>query len=192
MARVRVIREGWWRWIERDVSVDVTCTTTLIESEGRKILVDVPNAGEEEDLASALAAVGLTPLDIDTVVVTHFHPDHVGCLSLFTEAKFVSCRTIWRGSKYTRWDDERLVLASGVAVVKTPGHSENDCTVFAETPEGVVAACGDLWVRSPADPRIVVVADAAKMEESRRKVAALAKWIIPGHGPMTPSSEAKF
>ena len=190
MAEVRVIREGWWRWIEKRVSVDVTCTTTLITSGDRRILVDVPNAGEEEAMLAALSACGLKAEDIDTVVVTHFHPDHVGCLSLFTKAKFISAHTVWRGAKYTRWDDEKLALTDDVYVLKTPGHSEHDCSVLAETEAGVIAAVGDLWVRSPSDPRILVVADAEKMKKSRARLIGLATQIIPGHGPMTPSSQA--
>lgn len=192
MAEVRVIREGWWRWIERGRSADASCTTTLIEAGGRRILVDVPNAGEERELLEALAAAGLKPEDIDLVAVTHLHPDHVGCLSLFPRAEFVGAHTRWRGSKHVHWAEAEMALAEGVRVVKTRGHSEQDCAVLAQTNDGIVAMVGDLWVRSPADPRILVVADRAKLEESRRTVAAAAKWIVPGHGPMAPSSEAKW
>lgn len=58
--------------------------TLLIETEGRRILIEAgaaqtmgPNGGR---LFGNLAAIGLRPEDIDVVVVSHTHPDHVGNL----------------------------------------------------------------------------------------------------------------
>jgi glyoxylase-like metal-dependent hydrolase (beta-lactamase superfamily II) len=61
----------------------------LIRSGSQRILVDlamgpvdfaIPGLGRVRggDLLSSLAEEGLTPSDIDTVVFTHLHPDHVG------------------------------------------------------------------------------------------------------------------
>lgn len=58
--------------------------TLLIETGGRRILIEAgagatmgPNGGRIFD---NLAAIGLTPADIDTIVISHTHPDHVGNL----------------------------------------------------------------------------------------------------------------
>ncbi|WP_025037838.1 MBL fold metallo-hydrolase [Bradyrhizobium sp. DOA9] len=58
--------------------------TLLIEAGGRRVLIEAgaaqtmgPNGGR---LFGNLAAVGLKPEDIDVVVVSHTHPDHVGNL----------------------------------------------------------------------------------------------------------------
>lgn len=58
--------------------------TLLIETGGRRILLEAgagqtmgPNGGR---LFANLAAIGLSPEDIDAVVVSHIHPDHVGNL----------------------------------------------------------------------------------------------------------------
>jgi glyoxylase-like metal-dependent hydrolase (beta-lactamase superfamily II) len=58
--------------------------TLLIEIGGRHILLEAgagqtmgPNGGR---LFANLAAIGLTPADIDVVVISHTHPDHVGNL----------------------------------------------------------------------------------------------------------------
>ncbi|OYX74436.1 MAG: hydrolase [Rhizobiales bacterium 17-65-6] len=58
--------------------------TLLIETGGRRILIEAgagktmgPNGGRIFD---NLAAIGLSATDIDTIVISHTHPDHVGNL----------------------------------------------------------------------------------------------------------------
>ncbi|MBS7542436.1 MBL fold metallo-hydrolase [Ancylobacter oerskovii] len=58
--------------------------TLLIETGGRRILIEAgagktmgPNGGR---LFENLAAIGLGPADIDLIVISHTHPDHVGNL----------------------------------------------------------------------------------------------------------------
>jgi glyoxylase-like metal-dependent hydrolase (beta-lactamase superfamily II) len=58
--------------------------TLLIETGGRRILIEAgagktmgPNGGR---IFENLAAIGLSAADIDTIVISHTHPDHVGNL----------------------------------------------------------------------------------------------------------------
>ena len=58
--------------------------TLLIETAGQRVLIEAgagqtmgPNGGR---LFSNLAAIGVQPEDIDVVVISHTHPDHVGNL----------------------------------------------------------------------------------------------------------------
>lgn len=190
-AKVRVIREGHFRWNERYVESDVTCTTTLIEDGGKRIIVDTPNAGEEEDFLRALADADVDPHDVDLVVVTHHHPDHVGCLHLFPRAEYVSSHTRWRGAVHRYWKGESLPLTDDVHLLKTPGHTPDSCSVVASTAHGTVAAVGDLWW-SLDDPKLLVVSDPDALKASRERILRLADMIIPGHEGMRPASDAKL
>lgn len=65
-------------------AMTLNLNTLLIETGGRRILVEAgasqtmgPNGGR---VFANLAAIGLMPEDIDIVVVSHTHPDHVGNL----------------------------------------------------------------------------------------------------------------
>lgn len=192
MAELRIIREGWWRWIERGTRFDVTCTSTYIEDGGHRIVVDVPNAGEEREFLAALARAEVDPLAVDLVVLTHLHPDHSGCLSLFPNAEYLSAGSRWKGSVHAYWEGESLPLSDDVSILKTPGHSGHDGSVIVHAPQGVVAVAGDLWVRSPSDPRLKLLLDREAVEASRRRLIEMSDFIIPGHGPMGPSSEAQW
>ena len=190
-ASVRIVREGHFRWNEKYVESDVTCTTTYIEDGGKRIIVDTPNAGEEEDFLRALGEADIDPAEIDIVVVTHHHPDHVGCLHLFPNAEYVGAHTRWRGAVHRYWKEEALALTDDVYVLKTPGHTDDSCSVIANTADGVVAAVGDMWW-SLSDPKLLVVSDAEALKTNRARIVALADKIIPGHEGMRPSSEAKL
>lgn len=190
-AHVKVVREGYFRWVEKRVLSDVTCTTTLIEDGGKKILVDVPNVGEEDAFLAALKDAGIDPKSIDIVVVTHFHPDHDGCLHLFPNALYIGSGVQWNGAEHRYWHEEALPLTDDVYVLKTPGHTLDSCSVVANTEDGVIAAVGDMWW-SLDDPKLLVVSDAEALEANRKKIIALADRIIPGHAGMGDAKEAQL
>ena len=62
---------------------------TLLESEGRRVLVDSGLCEDGDKLVAALAGRGLVPDDVDVVVTTHLHHDHCGNHLRFPNARFV-------------------------------------------------------------------------------------------------------
>ncbi len=46
-----------------------------------------------------LEAHGLTPMDVTTIIVTHFHADHVAQLNLFPNAGFIARASAWKSTK---------------------------------------------------------------------------------------------
>lgn len=83
--------------------MNLTMSYQLVEGNGHKILVDCGVNYEEPDSRAIcemyafqntkmpneiLARVGLTPEEIDTVILTHCHFDHMGGLKLFPNAHF--------------------------------------------------------------------------------------------------------
>jgi glyoxylase-like metal-dependent hydrolase (beta-lactamase superfamily II) len=62
---------------------------TLLESEGRRVLVDSGLCEDGGKLVAALAQRGLAPEQVDTIVTTHLHYDHCGNHLLFPNARYV-------------------------------------------------------------------------------------------------------
>ncbi|MDX8466368.1 MBL fold metallo-hydrolase [Mesorhizobium sp. VK23B] len=54
-----------------------------------------PQLNAAEQVVPVLKRFGLSPDDIRTVIVTHFHADHISGLSLFPNARFVASDAAW-------------------------------------------------------------------------------------------------
>ncbi|MGA8245564.1 MAG: MBL fold metallo-hydrolase [Nocardioides sp.] len=89
----------------------------LVRGSGRTILIDAGAGGIKQwggDLARALPSADVHPSDVDTILVTHAHPDHAGGLTdssgsaVFSNAELVLSRReveFWK-------DDANLARAS--------------------------------------------------------------------------------
>lgn len=54
-----------------------------------------PQLNAAEQVLPVLQRFGLSPDDIRTVIVTHFHADHISGLSLFPKARFIASDAAW-------------------------------------------------------------------------------------------------
>lgn len=104
---------------KRNLPIDYIYTpyTHLIVNTGKhRVLVDmgagkvIPNNGK---LSQIMKSAGIEPTDIDTVFITHAHPDHVGG-TLDDEGK-----PIYSNARYYIWKDEWDFWFSGTAIEKT-------------------------------------------------------------------------
>jgi len=122
-----------------------------------------------------LAKLGIKPEEIDCIVNTHSHSDHCGNNHLFSRAKVLAAK-------------EGDVIASGVWVLATPGHSMDSISVVVETKTkalqmrtiiagDALPTLGNLQKKVP--PALHV--DRGLAVASMQKIIALADYVIPGH-----------
>jgi glyoxylase-like metal-dependent hydrolase (beta-lactamase superfamily II) len=162
-------------WVADDAGVEVSLHGLVVESGDRRILVDtcaghdeaaerilglVRSVGGIEDhhdsVRSAVEAGGWAAEDIDTVVCTHLHFDHVGGNLADGVAAFPSARYVIAGDEWGYWrtnesDDQYAsvdasvrplveagqvdlvdpehVLTDEVRLVSTPGHTPGHVSV---------------------------------------------------------------
>jgi glyoxylase-like metal-dependent hydrolase (beta-lactamase superfamily II) len=179
-ARIHVLHEGYVR--EAREGNRVASTVVLIIDGDRVIVVDPGMVADRGELISALTAAGPAPGDVTDVVFSHHHPDHTVNVALFPDAAIHDHWATYRGDLWVDREPGDFVLTSSVRLVATPGHTNEDITTLAATPDGVCACTHAWW--APDGPAVDPLgADQAALERSRERILAVATMIVPGHGP---------
>ncbi|MBB6034114.1 MBL fold metallo-hydrolase [Phytomonospora endophytica] len=165
----------------------VAATVSLVVDGDLRIIVDPGMVASPSRILDPLAVLGLSAGDITDVVLSHHHPDNTINVALFPNARVHDHKAIYRADQWTDRTAEGYAFTPSLRLIETPGHSPEDITLLAGTPEGVVAFAGDLWWRpnGPADDP--VAPDRALLRANRERVLAAADVIVPGHGAAFPA-----
>lgn len=88
-------------------------TPVVVNTGADLVLFDAGNAPGARPgtglLTQRLKASGIDPAQVTLVVVTHFHPDHIGGLMSDGEPTFPNARYVWSAAEYDFWvNPERL------------------------------------------------------------------------------------
>jgi glyoxylase-like metal-dependent hydrolase (beta-lactamase superfamily II) len=88
----------------------ISFTPMVVNTGGELVLFDTGNgAGRRPDagkLASLLGSAGFQPEQIDLVVISHFHPDHIGGLIEDGQPLFPNARYVTGGIEYDFWSPQ--------------------------------------------------------------------------------------
>ena len=91
-------------------------TPTLIETGGQTILFDTGLG--QGGIVKALAEAGKTPDQVDVVVITHMHPDHIGGLMTDGAPTFANASYVTGRAEYDFWSKADPSKGVGALVAK--------------------------------------------------------------------------
>jgi glyoxylase-like metal-dependent hydrolase (beta-lactamase superfamily II) len=179
-AAVHVLTAGYA--LEADDGEHVGSTVTLIQDEDLAVIVDPGMVASRQDLLTALAGHGVAPQAVTDIVFSHHHPDHTVNAALFPAARIHDHWAIYDGDLWISRAADGYQLSPSIRLMATPGHTAEDITTLAATPDGV-HACTHAWWASDGPADDPFAPDASVLAASRARVLAVATVIIPGHGP---------
>jgi len=191
MAKIKVLIEGYVK--EEKGSIFASSTTVLISENNLNIIVD-PGTNRKL-LLDALAKENLSTSDINYVILTHYHLDHLLLAGIFENAKVLD-----NGEIYS-WDGKieshgGKISGTDIEIIKTPGHDMFHCSILVKTEEfGMVAIAGDVFWWQDGQPQKtdqeslmqlddIYVKNHEDLLNSRKKLLEIADYIVPGHGKM--------
>ena len=179
------------------------CAITLIRGE-KLILVDSGHVGRRKFLINELAERGLTPADIDLMVVTHAHWDHAQNCDLFDAPLLIHAHELqyarnphendWATPRWTaamlefesrvQQIEEGYEIEPGVRIMHTPGHSAGTVAVIVDTDNGPVAVTGD-GIQSAqvalTKQNALVFWSEKDARQSIERILAATDMVHPGH-----------
>jgi glyoxylase-like metal-dependent hydrolase (beta-lactamase superfamily II) len=178
-ASVHVLHEGY---VGRDGDGErVAGTVTLIMDGDLVIVVDPGMVASRAALLAALAEHGPRPGDVTDLVFSHHHPDHTVNAALFPSARIHDHWAVYVGDRWIDRDADGTELTPSVRLLRTPGHTAQDISTVASTPDDVVV-CTHAWWRADGPAEDPLGSDAAALHASRDLLLSFASLIVPGHG----------
>lgn len=186
MTEIKILIEGYAKEIKNGWRA--SSSVVLVKNKKKNILIDT--GCNRKRLIDSLRKEKLKVGDIDIVILTHNHLDHILLAGIFENAKVLTTEEIYKNDKQT--EHNNFVLGADLKIIQTPGHYNEHCSVVVPVKKEVYVIAGDVfwWVDMEKQSVDVNKIDSAHSDEvnmeklikSRKKILKIADYIIPGHG----------
>ncbi len=175
--------------------------------------------GDADLLVHRLDSLGVTPADVDMVVLSHLHYDHAGGAQLFPQSELLVQRDEYALAHYPpgffaslyyrknfdlphyRWRllDGDTELAPGITALRSDGHTAGHQSLLVELPRtGPVILAGDCCYWQESIDREIppgIVFDPSRAAHSIKRLKTIARLtrgrIFPSHDPVFWASAVK-
>jgi N-acyl homoserine lactone hydrolase len=176
-------------------------TVALVRGQ-RTTVVDAAIYGRRTWIAERLRALDVRPEEVEALVLTHLHWDHMQNFDLFpnatiyvhpAELEYARGRGDWATMRYVRAAlAERKVQAvaegfeiePGARILDTPGHTGGSMSLVVDTPEGTVGIVGDALPNARTALRrkpYLIFFDERAAEASAEKITSQCQILYCGH-----------
>lgn len=162
---------------------------------GKKIVIDAGNRSDRQEVSQFLGKV-VDFADVEIVIFTHLHYDHIGNFDLFPNAEFYASEEEIKAFEKSAYDtvlSEEIVekfkiklkplpsKLEGLEIIKTPGHTSGSVCIWY--PAERILFTGDTLFRKKATGRTDLPTSVPKkLNESILKLVEYnARVLAPGH-----------
>jgi len=196
-----------------------------IEGAEKRVLIDAgitveggvamgsPRREKPQEMEEGLAKLGLKPEDIDLIIITHLHRDHMELAHKFKNARFIVQKKelefgmnphpalassvfekpFYKGLNIETIEGERQIM-DGIGVIPTPGHTPGAQSVVIDTAKGRAIitgfCCFDMNLYPPPEVAkvmpvipLTIHTDLYETYNSMIKVKELADIVVALHEP---------
>ncbi len=185
------------------------CNTYFIDGPTR-VLIDPGHSRLFNHVEKGLEQLSLTINDIDLIICTHAHPDHIEAVQLFKDipSRFTLHEDEWQ---WAATIGKQMSAAFGIDmdallpdfflkegnlsidelelnIFHTPGHSPGSITLYWPSQKALFT--GDLIFKEGLGRTDLPGGDGSKLKESIKRLADLdVEYLLPGHGEMITGAE---
>lgn len=168
----------------------------------KKILIDPGHRHLFQHVRRGLERIGISPEQIDAVLVTHGHPDHLETVGSFGPStrwamsridyefvmKYLGSRTDFPLPAFFLQEGELVIGDTAFQVFLTPGHSPGSVCLF--WPEKKALFTGDVVFSQSIGRTDLPGGSGRQLKESITRLAELdVEVLCPGHGDVVTGRE---
>jgi len=185
------------------------CNAYLIDGPAR-VLIDPGHSRLFDHVGQGLEQLGMAITDIDLIICTHAHPDHIEAVQLFKDipTRFTVHEDEWQ---WAATIGKQMSAAFGIdmgsimpdfflkeghlsldglemEIFHTPGHSPGSLTLYWPAQKALFT--GDLVFKEGLGRTDLPGGDGTKLKESIKRLTDLdVEWLLPGHGEIISGAE---
>jgi glyoxylase-like metal-dependent hydrolase (beta-lactamase superfamily II) len=177
------------------------CNSYLIDG-SKKILIDPGHRHLFQHVRRGLEQIGITPEQIDVVLVTHGHPDHLEMVGSFGAAtrwamsqidyefvlKYIGARGEMPKPAFFLQEGDLVIGDRALQAILTPGHSPGSVCLY--WPEKKALFTGDVIFSQSIGRTDLPGGSGRQLKESISRLAELdVEVLCPGHGDVVVGRE---
>jgi hydroxyacylglutathione hydrolase len=177
------------------------CNSFFVDG-AKKILIDPGHRHLFQHVKSGLAQIETTPEQIDVVLVTHGHPDHLEMVGSFGPStrwamsridyefvmKYIGSRTDFPAPAFFIQEGDLTLGDKTFQAILTPGHSPGSISLY--WPEKKALFTGDVVFSQSIGRTDLPGGSGKQLKESISRLAELdVEVLCPGHGEVVAGRE---
>ncbi|MFH1501341.1 MAG: MBL fold metallo-hydrolase [archaeon] len=150
----------------------------FLKLSNKNIIIDTSTSQNSFELIRELKSIGISPEDIDIVILTHNHYDHIDNNSLFEKAKFYASKEDFKDEKILNIYDLGMPQ---LEVIKTPGHTIGGICLLLKK-EKILFSGDTIFHNGYIGRTDLPTSSPEQMAESLKKLNKIGyKILCPGH-----------